>query len=155
MSKDDFKPINNHFKDFRNSSKNSSDEEFLDEDLKFSSDEKESSGDERTNFRPEAPLNIRRHVPKIIRREVGLADNIDPSSSGRKRVIDSLDDLTAPLDVMNIDAESATSQIQTSTIPDSTTEVRNEQHDQKKAKIIADNLKNTFSSLVTTDKNTR
>jgi hypothetical protein len=78
MSKDDFKPINNHFKDFRNSSKNSSDEEFSDEDLKFSSDEKESSGDERANFRPEAPLNIPRHVPKIIRRGVGT-DNIERS----------------------------------------------------------------------------
>ncbi len=60
---------------------------------------------------------------------------------------------------MNIDAESATSTSQIpslSCIPDSTTEVRKEQNDKKKAKtIIADNLKNTFSSLDTTGKTNR
>jgi len=70
MSKNTFKSIGHPFEDFRDTSKNSSDAEFSDEDLKFSFDEKESSSDdERTNSRPEAPLNIRRHIPKIIKTE--------------------------------------------------------------------------------------
>jgi len=147
----------NPFKDFRKSSESNSEEEYSDEDLNSLPMKKKSSDDEHTNFRPEAPLNITRYVPKIIRREVGLTDNIEPSGSGRKRVIDSLDDLITPLDAMNIDAESATSQIPSLNIPDSTTEVRNEQHDKKKTKTktITNNLKNIFSSLATTDKNTR
>jgi len=136
MRKNTFKSIKPPFEDFRDTSKNSSDAEFSDEDLKFSFDEKESSSDdERTNSRPEAPLNTRNHVPKIIRRE-GLTDNIDLSGSGKKRVIGSLD---LPLDAMNIDAENATSQIPSSKIPslgrmpDPTTEVRKEKHDEEKA----------------------
>ncbi len=159
MKKNTFKPIGHPFEDFRDTSKNSSDEEFSDEDLKFSFDERGSSDDERTKSRPEAPLNIQRHVPKIRREEVKLTDNIGSSGSGKKRVIDSLDDLKTPLDAMNIDAESATSTSQIpslSCIPDSTTEVRKEQNDKKKAKtIIADNLKNTFPSLATTGKTNR
>jgi hypothetical protein len=155
MSKNTFKSIGHPFKDFRDTSKNSSDAEFSDEDLKFSFDEKESSDDERTKSRPEAPLNIpHHHVPKIIRREE-FTDNIDLSGSGRKRVIGSLDDLTTPLDAMNIDAESATSQIPIlSCKPDPATAVRGEDG-KKKAKTTADNLKNTFSSLDTTGKTNR
>ena len=128
--------------------------------MKFSFDKKESSDDERTKSRPEAPLNIQRHVPKIRREEVKLTDNIGSSGGGKKRVIDSLDDLKTPLDAMNIDAESATSQIPSlkipslSCIPDPATAVRGEDG-KKKAKTIADNLKNTFSSLDTTGKTNR
>ena len=137
MSKNTFKSIGHPFENFRDTSKNSSDAEFSDEELKFPFDEKESSSDdEPTNYRPEAPLNIpHHHVPKIIRREE-FTDNIDLSGSGRKRVIGSLD---LPLDAMNIDAENATSQIPSSKIPslgrmpDPTTEVRKEKHDEEKA----------------------
>ena len=157
MSKDTFKSIGHPFEDFRDTSKNSSDAEFSDEDLKFSCDEKESSSDdELTNSRPEAPLNIPRYAPKIFRREAGggLTNDIDPSSvSGRKRVIGSLDDLTTPLNDMNIDAGSATSQIPSlSCIPDPTTEVRKEKYYEEKAETTANVFRPTTKPTGKTDR---
>jgi hypothetical protein len=169
INKNTFKPINNTFKDFRDTSENSSDEEFslpsaresskdFRDTSKNSSDDEEfsfpsagqSSDDELTNSRPEAPLNIPRYAPKIFRREAvgGLTNDIDLSSvSGRKRVIGSLDDLTTPLNDMNIDAGSATSQIPSlSCIPDPTTEVRKEKNNGKEAKTACSFRKPNISS---------
>ncbi|MES2962180.1 MAG: hypothetical protein V4694_07350 [Pseudomonadota bacterium] len=146
-----------------NSHANSSDSEnSLDNEMKFSDEE---SSDEELQLPSNqssiaesrdgstAPLNLRK-VPIITIRNRGALARVEDTIVGKKtkRIAYPLE-LPISLDAMNIDAKSATSQISTTTTPDTSAEIRTD-HNSKRSKAISV-LTDPFSNLVPTDKTGR